>query len=90
MLRPSVQGVHVNDQPADVSDNEASLWGRAETVLHSLMRRNTAWVFNEPVDPVKAGAPDYLDVIQCVLLRFYAMHLDIVLFSFDLSFLEYS
>ena len=49
----------------DTLDTEESIWNRLDGLLHSLSRQKTAWVFLEPVDPVKAGAPDYFDIIKC-------------------------
>jgi ankyrin repeat protein len=33
-------------------------------LMNLLWRANNAWIFHEPVDPVKLGIPDYLDVIK--------------------------
>lgn len=48
-------------------DPELAIWNQLETLLHSLSRRPTAWVFREPVDPVKAAAPDYYDIVTYVI-----------------------
>lgn len=46
-------------------DPELAIWNQLETLLHTLSRRPTAWVFRMPVDPVKASAPDYYDIVKC-------------------------
>lgn len=50
-------------------DNVEAIWTRMDTLLHSLARRQTAWPFREPVNPVKANIPDYFDVIKCAPTR---------------------
>mmetsp|Transcript_12486 Transcript_12486/g.30734 ORF Transcript_12486/g.30734 Transcript_12486/m.30734 type:complete len:158 (-) Transcript_12486:81-554(-) len=37
---------------------------RSKTVLKNLMKHQYAWVFNEPVDPVKLGIPTYFEIIK--------------------------
>lgn len=36
----------------------------AKMVLSTVMKHKNAWPFNQPVDPVALGIPDYFDVIQ--------------------------
>jgi len=36
----------------------------AKLLLSTLMKHKNAWPFNQPVDPVALGIPDYFDVIQ--------------------------
>lgn len=50
-------------------DPEVAIWNQLEALLHSLSRRETAWVFRMPVDPVKASAPDYYDIVKCATLN---------------------
>jgi len=37
---------------------------QSKTVLKNLMKHRHAWVFNEPVDPVKLGIPQYFEIIK--------------------------
>jgi hypothetical protein len=36
----------------------------AKRIISSLWKNNHAWIFHEPVDPVKLGIPDYFDIIK--------------------------
>lgn len=51
-------------------DPEVATWNQLETLLHSLSRRPTAWVFRVPVDPVKANAPDYYHIVKCAAIPY--------------------
>lgn len=40
-------------------------WDKAaKRLINSLWKHQHAWIFHEPVDPIKLNIPDYLDIIK--------------------------
>jgi hypothetical protein len=36
----------------------------AKRIINTVFKYNQAWIFHEPVDPIKLGIPDYYDIIK--------------------------
>jgi hypothetical protein len=57
-----------NDLPVPDVPEIASIydaWDKAaKRLLNTLWKHQHAWIFHEPVDPIKLNIPDYLDIIK--------------------------
>jgi hypothetical protein len=58
----------LNDLPVPDVPETAQIydsWDKAaKRLLNTLWKQPQAWIFHEPVDPVKLNIPDYLDIIK--------------------------
>lgn len=46
------------------SGGEEKAWEEAKAIWRDISNHQWSWPFKEPVDPIKLGIPDYLDVIK--------------------------